>query len=275
MPAIAQAGLPAYNTRGGGKQAMKTNNLQLKSIIGATAIIVAVACALAFAEDLGAERQAANKAKCLNNLKQCSQALKMYADDYDGWMPSSKLVSKSKTWNKADSLMFISITGKLSNDGKTRKQTLAQVLYNNMRSPDILFCPEDPVDKSDPKATVSYWYKLANDKAWYGVGCPAPRRRMGDYAYEADQAVFYERTAFHYGGTGLTNFAQINISFMDTHVEITALRNATSGDPINCAVNGNGEPMYYNHRDDPKTGKSSQQSGPATYTDPTCCFDSF
>ena len=97
---------------------------------------------------------------------------------------------------------------------------------------------------------------------------------MGDYAFEADQIAFYEHLGWHWGDTGgLKNGVQINASFIDTHVETIWISNATSGDPINCAANSDGEPMYYNTGVDPKTGVAKKQAGPATLTDPTRCCD--
>lgn len=218
----------------------------------------------------------ARKAFCLNNLKHCAQALKMYADDYNGQLPSSYLVSHSKTWDRADYRIFGQTLGKFPPDEKTRRVTWSQILYDHMKRPEIMFCPSDTVDKSDPLSHTSYWYKLANDKAWYGKGCRAPRRSRVDYAFEADQMAFYEHCGWHFGDNSgrLTNGLQINNVYMDTHVETIMIQNATSGDPINCAANSDGEPMYYNTGVDSKTGIAKKHAGPATLTDPTWCYDS-
>ncbi len=211
---------------------------------------------------------------CLNNLKQCAQALKMYADDYEGAMPSSYLVRNSKKWNKRDSLYFCTKRGNIASENSPRR-TWAEALYHHMKMPDRVFCPKDEADTEARNPTTSYWYKVANDKAWYGVGCKKPCRNMSDYGYESDQLAFYERLGWHCGDTsGLENGVQINASFIDTHVETVYIEhNATSGDPVNCAVNSDGAPMYYNTRVDPESGQATKQKGPATYTDPTCCYD--
>jgi hypothetical protein len=213
------------------------------------------------------------KSICQSNLKQCAQALKMYTDDYDGKLPSSRLVSGAKRWNTRDYLTFGTTLGKYPPEG--RRQTWSQVLYDNMRNKDIMWCTSDGTDKTDPDAQTSYWYKLANDKAWYGIGCDAPRQKMGDYGYESDQLAFYEHAGWHFGDTSgrLKNGLQINASFLDTHVETILLTNATSGDPINCAANSNGEPMYYNCSVEPKHGYVKTQTGPANLTDPAQCYD--
>ena len=140
----------------------------------------------------------------------------------------------------------------------------------------MMFCTSDTVDRTDPYSHTSYWYKLANDKAWYGVGCKVQRRTMNDYAFEADQIAFYERLGWHFGDTsGLRNGVQINASFIDTHVETLVIQNATSGDPVNCAANSDGEPMYYNTDVNQRNDTAQKQAGPATLTDPTRCYDSF
>lgn len=212
---------------------------------------------------------------CQSNLKQCAQALKMYSDDYNGQMPSSFLVSRSKYWSRRDAATFVSKLGSPYPPPAGGKRTWSQVLYDNMRNKDIMFCPSDETDHTAaPNVRTSYWYKLAMDRAWYGVGCDAPRRSMGDYAYESDQIAFYERMGWHFNDTkGLHNGVRINASFVDTHVETIVVPNATSGDPINCAANTDGEPMYYNLYNDPTTGETRCDTGPAKHTDPTIYSD--
>lgn len=218
---------------------------------------------------IGRPRQAIRKSKCLGNLKNIAQALVLYADEYNGQLPSSYLVSHSKKWNARDARIFCSGLGTFPPRLGTHKQTWPQVLYDRMGSPNIIFCPSDAADAARP----SYWYKLANDKAWYGIGCKAPRRSMSDYAYESDQIAFYEHCGWHFGDDSgrVKNGVQYDMAFMDTHVATILLTNATCGDPINCAANSDGEPMYYNCKD---TGPNSKPDpGPARHTDPTTCCD--
>ena len=253
------------------------------SFISVVAMMVMVLLAgILLAAWLAGERQKARRSTCLCNLKCITQALKMYADGYDGMMPSSYLVDHSRRWNARDCLTFTTRLGRGWSDKEMRdrnwsripKQTWSQILYESMRCHDTMFCPSDQAHKTDPNTAVSYWYKLANDKAWYGIGCGEPRRKMSDFGYESDQIAFYEHQPFHFGGSGgLRNGAQINVSFLDSHVKTITLRNATSGNPINCAANSNGEPMYYNTRVDPKTGKDAIDKGAAIQIDPAYCYD--
>jgi type II secretory pathway pseudopilin PulG len=244
--------------------------LSFGSIVAAAVIVVVVSLLLlpVFAQD----RETSQKSQCQSNLKQCAQALKMYADDYDGTMPSSYLVSGKEHWNRNDFLRFATLVG--NRPPKTSpRQTWPEILYDNMRSKDIMFCPSDPVSRNNPNAQASYWYKTANDKAWYGLGCPEPRKKMDDYGYESDQIAFYEHQPWHFGGSGgLKNGTQINASFVDTHVETIVIKNATSANPVNCAANSYGEPMYYNLRVDDR-GKTKSDTGPARQIDPTFSYD--
>lgn len=220
------------------------------------------------------EREHARGLTCLNNMKCIAQSLKMYAGDYGDTLPSSRLVSHSKRWNIPDFATFGTTIGNMPLEPRAPRQTWSQILYEHMCCQDTAFCPSDSVDKTNPDARTSYWFKLANDKAWYGIGCPEPRRKTGDFYYESDQIAFYEHSGWHFGDSSgcLGNETKINVSYMDTHVEVIEICNATSGDPINCAANSDGEPMYYNTSANEK-GNTKKHDGPAKLTDPTCCYD--
>lgn len=248
---------------------MQSGKCSILSVFFAAFIVIMVALIVA---PLMPPHEYARKSICQSNLKQCAQALKMYSDDYDGRLPSSYLISRAKRWNAPDFLTFATKLGEYPAK-PTRKHGIWQVLYDNIRNKDVMWCPSDTVDHADQHARTSYWYKLANDKAWYGIGCEAPRRSMGDYQFESDQIAFYEHVGWHFGDTSgmLKNGVQINAAFMDTHIETIVIRNnATSGDPINCAANSDGEPMYYNL----DTRANKQDIGPAKHTDPTLYSDS-
>jgi prepilin-type processing-associated H-X9-DG protein len=184
-------------------------------------------------------------------------------------------VSHSRHWRKSDFLTFATVRGQLPPSG--RFVTLMQVLYPHMKIKDIIFCPSDPTDQKNPKSTASYWWKVAIDKAWYGVDCPKECRKESDFGYNADQIAFYERNGWHVDqASGLRNGTRINVAYLDTHVRMVILRNATSGDPINCAANTNGEPMYFNFDNDqpkqtdanpPRTGNATRYVDPGRYSD--------
>ncbi len=75
-------------------------------------------------------------------------------------------------------------------------------------------------------------------------------QKEGDFGFNSDQIVFYERAGFHSGaGAGLRNDVQINVAYLDSHVRSVTIANnindasATSYpyEPTN-----DGEPNYFN-----------------------------
>lgn len=206
------------------------------------------------------------RSSCPDNLKCYAIALQLYWTDYNDQLPSSYLTNHSKRWNRHDSLRFCTIAGNRPPLVNTREQTMAQTLYGHMKNKDIMWCYSDAADRNNPDSQVSYWYKLAMDKAWYGEQCSKPHKRAADFAFPTDQIVFYEHQGWHFGTSdGLKNSRQINAAFMDSHVEPILIKNATSGDPLNCGANSDGEPMYYNY----DNVKNTQDAGPAKHVDPS------
>jgi prepilin-type processing-associated H-X9-DG protein len=155
--------------------------------------------------------------------------------------------------------------------------TLVQALYKHMKNVDIAYCPDDSADHRDPNSRPSYWWKVAIDKAWYGVDCSKPCRNQRDFPHQADQIVFYEHNSWHFGpANGLINNARINVAYLDSHVRNVVLSNATHGDPINCAANSSGEPMYFNFDNKgprqpgvnpPRAEKAARYVDPGRYSD--------
>ncbi len=200
-------------------------------------------------------------------LQESAIALETYWNDYDGKLPSSALVSHAKRWNKRDFLTFATTIGHLQQT-QPHPRTWAEVLYSHMKSKDVMFCPWDNVDRTDPNAQVSYWWKTAIDKAWFGEGCKEACQRASDFPFAADTIVFYEHTGWHSGDVDrLKNGTQINVVYLDSHVWPITLENFTSGDPVNCAANSDGEPMYFNY-DESDPAKTLPSNVPARYIDP-------
>lgn len=208
-----------------------------------------------------------NGGYCQNNLKQCAIALQCYWNDYDSHLPSSALVNHSKKWNKDDFLTFATKTAYPPSKKGTQPKTWTELLRPYIKRSDIVFCPKDREKDSDGNRQVSYWWKLAIDKAWYGEHCTKPCRKESDFNYFADQIVLFERAGFHLDDTsGLKNGTQINVVYLDSHVKTIVFNNATSGNPKNCAANLDGEPMYFNY--DNKTKKQLDKNTPAKFIDP-------
>lgn len=228
-------------------------------------------------------REAARKSKCLNNLKQLSQALRLYSDDYDSVLPSSGVTGISSL----DFCSRASISGSYPPNSAVR-QTWPQLLYDNMKDPDIIMCPSDKTwqQAGYPAGMVtSYWYKYANDLAWTSRG----RQKMSDYGFEADQLAFFEHRALHFGDeSGLKQGAMINVCFIDTHCETIVLPSDGTAPPPGAPINdpagmkGPYEPFYYNTcfssgSATPVTSKGGlspdRQSGKCI--DPTSNYDTF
>lgn len=211
---------------------------------------------------------------CLSNLKETAKAVLLYTGDWDGHLPSSAVVSGSPKWNRSDFIKFATRTGKPV-PGNSRA-TYREVIYDYAKDKTIFWCPSDPLrDKAEKQSTrSSYYWKLAVYKAWYGEGCSKPYRKIDDYPYPTDTTLLYERQGFHYGNKPLANGTRINVVYLDTHVKNIALTNATSGDPVNCAANADGEPMYFNY--DFKTEKGlTSETTPAKWTDPSRYGDKY
>ena len=214
---------------------------------------------------------------CARNLQRAGKALLLYADDYGGTLPSSAIVSRSAKWRKTDFEAFATERGTCP--AKGAPHTWAEALYryrvprtygeNDAKKPLSFFCPSDRTSRTD---RVSYWWKVALDKAWYGEGCSRSYRRVSSFARAARCTVLYERNAWHdsvYVRKGLVDGATIWRLHLDGHVMFEPLTNATSGDPINCVANSDGEPMYFNAS---KNGRVPDGK-PATYVDPGTCWD--
>ncbi len=219
------------------------------------------------------------KSTCQNNLKDCAIALQTYWADYDNTLPSSAVVSHSKTWNRRDFVRFASRLGEMPPDPKRQSATWPQLLYNAHKGWDICFCTSDSADHRDPNSRVSYYWKAAIDKAWYGVGCKKPCRKEADFAWSADQIVFYERCGFHSDAeNGLRNGVRINVAYLDTHVKSVTLTNSLTadGDRWVTSPTASGEPAYFNFDNSKVKGQGNppNEDVRTTYTDPNRYSDS-
>lgn len=230
--------------------------------------VIAVVAAVLFPvlANIG-HHQYPRKSYCQSNMKECAIALQTYWNDYDAHLPSSAVVSHSKKWNRSDFCAFATERGSVEPLPKQPK-TWYTLLYNCMKNKDICFCPSDSADHSNARSHVSYFWKAAIDKAWYGVGCAKPCRRESDFAYSAHQVVLYERSAFHEGKyNGLNDGVKINVAFLDTHVKNHTLVN--SGELLIDDPLAPGEPRYFNYDNKAPRGKEELPPGiRATYIDP-------
>jgi hypothetical protein len=161
------------------------------------------------------------------------------------------------------------------------------MLYNSMKSKDIMFCPSDNADRNPAAANaytytlapVSYRWKYAIDKAWRESALKC--QKEGDFGYNSDQIVFYERAGFHSGAAGgLKNDVMINVVFLDTHVKSVSVANCANiatATILTYTPTADGEPNFFNFdNDSPKVAGTNPPIGsvspgtsaPYKYLDP-------
>ena len=247
----------------------KQGNTTLNIILSVVAVVMLAA--ILFPVVFPPHRGRGRRSSCQHNMKECVIALHIYTTEYDGYLPSSASVSGSEEWKKEDFLLFATKRGKLPAPSGAHPRTWPQLITKYLKYNDTMFCPSDPADTQSPDAQVSYWWKLAIDKAWYGEDCSKAYRKLDDITYNADCIILYEHEGWHFGSDeGLKNGVQINCAFFDSHVKTLTITNATSGDPINCAANSDGSPMYFNFDNQRRRGSDNppRESVPATYVDP-------
>lgn len=207
----------------------------------------------------------ARKSTCQTNLKELGIAVQLYAGDYNGVLPSSFLYGGSKTWNSSDFVHFAKERGVLPPVSNATAQTWPMLLYPQMKTRDIIWCPSDPNRKEDPSATVSYYWKAAVDRAWYGDD-NFKAQKESDYAFSADQIIMYEHSGWHWGDVtkGLVDGVVHNCVFMDGHVQAKKIMNSgyTSAEnpPEPLPRSGVGEPAWFNCnlKKNPKADKTEK-----------------
>lgn len=225
--------------------------------------IIAILAAILFPVFARA-REAARKSNCQNNLKECAVALQMYWNDYNATLPSSAIAGGAAPTadnRKAFISGYSTVTtgvGFLPPVRNTPRVTWPQILWDHMKSKDIMLCPSD-----SPETVLSYWWKVAADMAWNDPAIKA--QKEGDYAYNADQIILHEYKGWHFGDQfGPYNGVQMNVAYMDSHVktvtikngsEITDVKTETPDGLATKTANAGlvGEPMYYNYDNDTNT----------------------
>lgn len=200
-------------------------------------------------------RESARKVSCQSNLKELALAVNMYCGDWDNTLPSSVIISNSKTWNEADFVQFGS--------GDSQNISWANVLSSYTKNPGIVRCPSD----KQSAGTSSYFWKAAFDRAWFGGF-----KKEASYNFPADQVVMYESAGWHWGdaANGLSDNVTLNMAFLDGHVAARRIQNsgfAPGEAPSPLPKSGKGEPAWFNF--DNKTNSTSvgQFWNPKVYYD--------
>jgi hypothetical protein len=212
-------------------------------------------------------REAARKSSCQANLKEIGTAIALYTSDHNGMLPSSYLYGGSKTWNKQNFSNFAKVSGDTTGTSPVKSWPMLARPY--LKNKDVLLCPADPgystSMSSQPGATISYFWKAAMDRAWYGEG-KHRYRKEADFAFPADQMVVYEHNGWHWGDAskGLTNGVTINCLFLDSHVAARRIQNSgyteKENPPEPLPRSGVGEPAWFNYNFD--AGGNSTVTGP-------------
>jgi hypothetical protein len=187
-------------------------------------------------------------------MKELGMAVQMYSRDYNDMLPSSILYGGSKTWNSSDFTSFASVRGSLPLGAASgvARQTWPMVLYRYVGNKDITRCPSDTEAEVRADSRVSYYWKAAVDRAWYGDGGKG-FRSIHDFAFPDRQMIFYERSGWHPGRktSGLTDGVKINCCFLDGRVSRRTI--VSSGytaaeipaEPL--PRSGVGEPAWFNY----------------------------
>ena len=218
--------------------------------------IIAILAAILFPVFARA-REAARKSTCQSNMKECAIALHTYWNDYDATLPSSASQANppATTWDANRYKAFATMLGVVPVPANDTPKTWPQMLYNSMKSKDIMFCPSDSRN-SDKNANgpVSYYWKLAIDRAWFGTSSNKWQKEA-DFGYVSDQIVLHEAAGFHSGASsGLRNDVQINVAFLDTHCKnVTLVNSAPATGPYQTDMTAAaiaGEPCYFNFNND-------------------------
>jgi len=185
--------------------------------------------------------------QCQSNLRKLAMAVQRYQCDWDGWLPSSCLYGGSETWNADDFVRFAGERGILPPREPVRA-SWPELLYWYLPQNDAIWCPSDPDQSSDPASPVSYYWKAAADRAWYGGF-----RKMGDFSWPDQQIILYEHNDWHWGrhNQGLADGVRVNCAFLDGHVAAKEIRNSgythRENPPWPLPVSGIGEPAWYNY----------------------------
>ncbi len=205
---------------------------------------------------------------CMSNLKQISQAVMLYQDDYS-LLPSSALASSSERWNQENSIWFCTRNGAHKGGYKTLLDCIGRYNYTHH----YFHCPCDPSDPKDPNAFASYWWRLAVDKAWFGEGCAKPRRTNADYRLPGKTAMLIEPGAWFGTDKSRLHFGNgVNVAFLDGHVKFQKISSIESRLLNVSGIDRGGEPMYFNYNYDTGKGLPNDKT-PAKWVDPAVYGD--
>lgn len=213
------------------------------------------------------ERVPVPRTSCQNYMKELGTALNMYTGDYDDMLPSSCLYRRSKSWNRSDFIHFASERGVTPPElAPNHPMTMNMLLYPYMKNKDIIWCPSDLTKSERDTATISYFYKAAIDRAWYGDGKMKMKKRS-DFLFASDQVAFYEHTDWHHGDgdRGFADGVKLNMLYLDGHV--ATKRIANSGGSAVTPAPAAGEPAWFNYSVDKEQTSTGANWNPKHWCD--------
>jgi len=151
---------------------MKRNGFTLIELLVVIAIIGILAAMLL--PVLSKAREKARRAVCMNNLKQIGIALRMYADDYDGWLPDESGPGTG-SWYVLTVRPFNKLLGK---DGTG---SLGGVNY--VKNPEIFLCPSQRRDIIKASSVKSKGY-INSVECSYAYAKPGDINSGVSYSYK-------------------------------------------------------------------------------------------
>lgn len=209
--------------------------------------IIAILAAILFPVFARA-REAARKSGCQSNLKQLATGIKMYADDYDSNLPSSRIRIPNAT---ASDVNFSTVIGPFPPTGVApATSTIASALSSYVKTRELFFCPSDPDNTGGNNDSISYWYRPAID-----TGACQGFSNESSFDSPSNQMVFIEKLGFHSGESSRAWAAGVkfNAAFMDGSVRYVSSQAAgASGHSVASTIRNKqawpsvGFPMFYN-----------------------------
>ncbi len=208
-------------------------------------------------------QERARESSCANNLKGVAQALMMYLDDNNDTLPSSVVCATGSAPTEQEITKFLTATFTGAPPTGTKPVSWGQILlpYISLWESRV-YCPSDVL-----QTTLSYWWVAAIDQAWRTLGV----RSATQFCCPSEQIVFYEHSAWHYGGArGIREQSLINAVCLDGHVQRLIVRNGPKAYPSKTdeqsgqASRRTGAPMYFNY----DTAKAAFHPGVTDYVDP-------